>query len=393
MNMNFEQEYQKMRPYKDNEVPAAIKRILKEDSFNYVISYLYGEENKDKVLEHFKKIKTVTKFQSAFSHYAVREVVRKTSGGLTYSGLNKLDTNKAYLFIANHRDIVLDSAIMQILLVENNHKTSQITFGSNLMTSEFIIDLGKLNKMFTFYRGGSKIQMYRNALLHSKYIKKVITEENESIWIAQKDGRTKDGNDKTQTSLIKMLTMGKENPFTALKELNIIPVVISYEYEPCDTEKIQEKYISKTSVYKKQAEEDFENILKGIKNHKGRIHMHFGKPVTPIIDKCEKNNVGINELTNTIALEIDRQIYESYKLRPVNYIALDLLNNNSEYFNKVYNEQELNNFIEYVEHKISTIKGEKTEIKKIFLNLYANPVINNIKSKSLSLKSELTKRN
>jgi len=374
--MNFDKEYNIIRPYNNLEAPSVMKRILSDDNFKYMISYLYENRNVEKVLKELSSIQTVTDFQLKFSHYAVREVIRKTSDGLMHSGLDKLDNSKGYLFIANHRDIVLDSAIMQILLVENNHKTSQITFGSNLMTSEFIVDLGKMNKMFTFYRGGTRLQMYKNALLYSKYIQKVITEENESIWIAQRDGRTKDGNDKTQISLIKMLMMGKENPYEALKELNIVPVSISYEYEPCDIKKIQEQYISKTGVYKKQKGDDLDSVLKGITNYKGRINMVFGELLNPIIENAEINNVDINELADIVTKAIDKQIYKNYNVNPINFVAYDLVKNTNTYLNKEYNSIEKDKFIDYVNKNTSELIGNKEELKQMFYSMYAMPLKN-----------------
>jgi len=377
--MNFESEYNKMRPYRDNEVPAAIERIIDTAPFRQIVSYLYEGRNIDEVLKELSQIKTVLDFQLIFSHHAVREIVRKTSDGLTYSGLDKLDKDKGYFFIANHRDIVLDSAIMQILLVENDYQTSQITFGSNLMVNEFIVDLGKLNKMFNFYRGGSKIQMYRNAMLHSKYIQRVITEENESIWIAQRDGRTKNGNDKTQVSLIKMLTMGKDNPFTALKELNIVPVTISYEYEPCDARKVQEQYIiAQKGNYQKQKGEDMDSVLKGITNYKGRIHIAFGDLMTPVIEQCEQQNMEFNDFAETVATAIDKQVYRDYMLRPNNYIASDLLSNTTNYLNSHYDEKERNHFIKFVEQKITALQGDNNALKKRFYEMYAMPLINKL---------------
>ncbi len=369
-----------MRPYRDNEVPDALKRVLADERFRLIAAYLYGSDKVDDVYNRFKKIKTVTEFQSEFSHSAVREIVKKTSSGLTYSGLDKLSQNSSYLFIANHRDIVLDSAIMQILLVENGHKTSQITFGSNLMTDPFIIDMGKLNKMFNFYRGGrTRAEMYNNAMLHSLYIQKVITEEHESIWIAQKDGRTKDGNDKTQTSLIKMFTMGKKNPFLAVKELNIIPVTISYEYEPCDMYKVREGYISARKKYKKSKDEDLMSVLSGITNYKGRIHMAFGKSINSVIERCEKENSSLNVLASNVAFAIDKQIYLNYKLNSMNYIAYDILNKSERYKDKEYTVKDQKSFVDFIDAKVKSMQGNRMELLKMFYKIYANPVINKLK--------------
>ena len=172
--------------------------------------------------------------------------------------------------MANHRDIVLDAAILQYLLHKNGYKTSQITFSENLMMDQLLLDLGKLNKMFTFYRGGSKITQYRNAVINSAYINHVLKEQKESIWIAQRNGRTKNGDDRTQTGLIKMLAMGSEQVCDSLADLNIVPVTISYENEPCDILKVRELYLSRREKYVKSPNEDLMSIL-------GRNHRRQGQ--------------------------------------------------------------------------------------------------------------------
>ncbi|MEN8119829.1 MAG: acyltransferase [Bacteroidota bacterium] len=369
-------EFDKIRPFNDSEVPDAINKIINEEQFKDILSFLYRNKNIDEVIQMFKKIKTVSEFQSFFSHYAVREIIRQTSDGLSSSGINKLNNRKPYLFIANHRDIVLDSAIMQTLLVENKHKTSQITFGSNLMSGDLVVNIGKLNKMFTFYRGGTKIQMYKNALLHSGYIRHVLTSIKESIWIAQRDGRTKDGNDKTQIALIKMLTIGRKDFIPALKELNIVPVTISYEYEPCDAKKVQELYISRSGTYKKQPGEDLNSILKGIKGYKGNIHMTFGTPINSFLDEISEKNIAINELTERIINKIDNQTYENYTLWPGNYIAYDIFRKTNKYSNNKYNQEQKNKFLDYVNTKTSPLQGDKEVLKDMFIHMYAMPVIN-----------------
>jgi hypothetical protein len=373
--MDFLLEFDKMRPYNDNEVPEAIERILNDAQFRNILTILYSNKNIDEIIQEFKKINSVLGFQTLFSHYSVREIIRRTSDGLSFSGINNLDNKTPYLFISNHRDIVLDSAIMQALLFENSHKTSQITFGSNLMSSDFVITLGKLNKMFTFYRGGSKLQMYKNALLHSAYIRQVITKKRESIWIAQRDGRTKDGKDKTQVALIKMLLMGEKDLIPALKELNIVPVTISYEYEPCDAQKVQELYISKSEEYRKQPGEDLNSILKGIKDFKGKIHFSFGKPINCFLDDLKDAHISLNEFIDLIIKEIDNQIHNNYVIWPGNYIAYDIYKNTEFYLSIKYNKEEKNKFIDYVKSKISILEGDMKELERMFIRMYAMPVL------------------
>lgn len=375
--MDFYQEYNKMRPYNDSEVGDAIARLVKNKNIKDILSFLYPDRNAIELIGSFEKIKTVKEFQSFFSDYAVKEIIRRTSDGLTVSGIENLDSTKPYLFIANHRDIVLDSAIMQTVLIANHADTSQITFGDNLMSSNFIVDLGKLNKMFTFYRSGSKIQLYRNALLHANYIHHVITKEKQSVWIAQRDGRTKNGDDKTQIALIKMLTMGQTNAKTALMDLNIIPVVISYELEPCDAEKVNEVYQSQIGMYKKTEGEDLQSILNGIKGYKGRIHMAFGRPLNKAL---EENYTSIepcvNEISNFVICELDEQFHKNYALWPFNYIAADILLENEEFANHKYTTIQKLEFTKYMNSKIESLQGDKKILTKLFLSIYATPVFN-----------------
>jgi hypothetical protein len=373
---NFKDQFEVIRPYIDEEINPAIQRVISNPLFKGVVNYLYEGQNYDEVVERFRKIDTVEGFQKAFSDHAVKRTLEKTANGLTSAGADKLDTSKGYLFVANHRDIVLDSAIMQILLLQNGHHTSQITFGSNLMSSDFIVDLGKLNKMFTFYRGGSRIEQYQNAMLHSAYIKHTIKNKNESIWIAQRDGRTKNGDDRTQTGLLKMFSLGSKDICEALVDLNIVPLTISYEYEPCDVFKVKEAYFSEPGKYVKAPNEDFDSVMYGITKYKGKIHMEFGVPMNEFIRNLSKTPIDQNEKAFLIAQEIDRQIHLNYKLNGVNYIAYDLFNASNIYLNKKYIQDEVNQFENYIAQKLLMIDGDKVKLRDYFIKMYANPVVN-----------------
>jgi hypothetical protein len=380
-------DFEKLRPYNDNEVEAAVKRIVNNQTFREVLSFLYRDEPVEKVIERLLKMQTIYEFQRNFSQYAVEEVVRRTANVLTDSGIDGLSANRPYLFIANHRDIVLDSAILQTILFKYEHKTSEITFGSNLMESQLVIDLGKLNKMFTLYRGGSKLQMYKNAALHSSYIRHTIQQKKESIWIAQRDGRTKDGDDKTHLALIKMLVMGKKNLVNALSTLNIVPLSISYEFEPCDDLKVQETYISKREPYKKKPGEDMNSILQGITSYKGNIHIAFGRPLNNILESFHRLSVPDNEFIAMVADEIDNQLHKNFKLWPNNFIAYDLLNNAKQYENVEYTDEMKQAFEKYAEEKISNLAGEKNELRELFYTIYAKPVENMKKANKYELQN------
>lgn len=373
---SIKERFEIIRPYKDSEVKEAINRLTEDPRFIDVLRYLYEQDDVTELVSMFKKIETIDEFQIKFSGRAVQKIIDKTMSKFSFGGLDRLDPKQGYLFVANHRDIVLDSAIMQLVLVSNGHRTSQITFGSNLMSSQFVIDLGKINKMFTLYRGGTRIEQYNNALLHSAYIYDAVKEKGESVWIAQRDGRTKDGNDKTQTGLLKMFSLGSKDVCTRLKDLNIVPLTISYEYEPCALSKARELYIrDEKSDYVKHANEDLESVIHGIKGYKGRVHMEFGTPLNSYINELAQVEMDPNEKISKIAQEIDRQVYLNYKLNAVNYLAYDLLKDTSQ-FNEKYTADEVAKFENYIQQKIEKIEGDPKKLRGYFLNMYAHPVIN-----------------
>ncbi len=374
--MDLSDRFDEIRPYYDHEVKPAIERLLIHPRFEGLMSYLYGDGDKEDLLRQFRSIETVDQFQVFFSSHTVKTIIDKTSKGLSESGSKNLDPSRAYLFVANHRDIVLDAAIMQYLLYIGGHKTSQITFGENLMTEQILLDLGKLNKMFTFYRGGSRITQYRNARINSAYINYVLRKQKESIWIAQRNGRTKNGDDQTQPGLIKMLSMGGENICESLSYLNIVPVSISYEIEPCDIQKTRELYMGKREKYVKAPGEDLMSILAGITGDKGRIHYSFGTALNPLLEKLESQHLHNNEVIEKITTEINRQIHLGYKLWPNNYIAADLVEKGKR-FARHYTESEKAQFSEGVITKTRTLEGmDQEELTEIYLKIYANPVFN-----------------
>lgn len=374
--MEISEQFDEIRPYQDAEVNVAIKRLMKHPGFKGVLDYLFEGEDIQALNAKIRSINNVDQFQKFFSYPTVENIVRKTSDGLTYSGEEGLDPDKPYLFVANHRDIVLDAAIMQYLLAKHGYKTSQITFSENLMMDQLLMDMGKLNKMFTFFRGGSKISQYRNAMINSAYINYVLKQKKESIWIAQRNGRTKNGDDRTQTGLVKMLSLGSEQTCDSLADLNIVPVSISYEKEPCDIHKVRELYMDSREKYVKAPKEDLMSILSGITGDKGRIHFTFGKVMNPFLKGLKEEGLHDNEVIEKIAREIDRQIHMGYKLWPSSYIAADLLKG-KDHFKAYYNDDDLMEFKANMEAKIATLKGiNSEEASEIFLNIYANPTYN-----------------
>ena len=372
------QRFDDIRPFYDHEAHGVLQRLIKEPLFMKLVANLWPGMSLENVLSKAEKVNSAMGFQVEFMHPAIRTIVERSADGLTYNGFEKLDKDQSYLFIANHRDILLDSAILQILLVENGFNTSEITFGDNLMEKGFITDFGKLNRMFTVLREGTGRELYDISKKLSAYIRHTITDKKTSVWIAQRNGRAKDGNDQTQTGLLKMLNMSGSGTFTEkFSQLKIVPLTISYEYEPCDVLKIQELYLSSLlTKYIKSPGEDLNSIITGIVQQKGRIHLSVGTPIINELKELEKidnDNDKIKQLTTLV----DQQIYQDYKLWNVNYIASDISENSLQYANK-YTPSEKQNFIDYINNKISKMNGEQDVLFNLFIKMYANPVKNKV---------------
>lgn len=374
-SFNFED----LRPYYDSEAEEVMKRIANDDYYLKAINYIWPEMTSEEAIQKALRTKSPFEFQTNFMSEAIWRIVHKTSSGLTYQGIENLDRNKAYLFIANHRDILLDSAILQIILDKEEFETSEITFGSNLMDKGFITDFGRMNRMFTVKREGTVKELYDISQQLSAYIRHTIVDKNVSVWIAQRNGRTKDGNDLTQTGLLKMLNMsGSGNFKDSFSQLNIVPLSISFEYEPCDALKCQELYLSSLhSKYVKAPGEDLNSILTGIQQFKGKIHLSFGKPIQEELIEIEKAS-NENEKIKLLTALIDKQVYQNYKLFSTNYIAYDIMNK-TNVFESTYTIEERVKFEEYMKNCIDKLSGEKDVLTQVFLGIYANPVINKLK--------------
>ncbi len=370
--------FDEIRPYREpDEIAEAIQRILDDETFYGFAEQMFAGDTLQKMRSKLKEIKTVKEFQQEIIAKLVKKLIDETSQGFTITGLEDLDKNKSYLFISNHRDIIMDSALLCYGLLLNGMDTVEIAIGSNLLLREWITDLVKLNKSFVVKRGDVGVrEQLKNAKELSAYILDAITNRNENVWIAQREGRTKDGLDQTQRSLLKMLNLAKEKDTREhFKKLNIVPLSISYEYEPCDGLKTNELFHkSSKGEYKKTEKDDMMSMFIGLQQPKGHIHFSVGKPIDDeMIDSLEASSDA--EFIEQLGGLIDEHIITNYHLFPDNYIALDMLNNTTEYA-KFYTEEEKELFLKHMGKKLEKVGGTTELHKELFLKIYANPILN-----------------
>ncbi len=374
--MVTELNFDSIRPYKDEEIHEVFERLKNEANFLELIKFLYPQFSSEQFLHKLLNIKSVNEFQTEVIYPYVKEVLRTTTKGITATGLKDLDPNKHYLFISNHRDIVLDSAILNILMVENGFNTTEIAIGDNLLIYPWITDLVKLNKTFLVERNLPARQMMESSIRLSHYIRKTLAERNQSIWIAQREGRSKDGDDRTQVSLLKMINMsGNGTVIDNFVDINIVPVSISYEFDPCDYLKALEFQMKRDNPeYKKSEADDLKHMGAGLRGRKGRVHFGFGTPISKD-DLGQLADLSKNDQLQGIAELIDTQIHNNYKFFPGNFIADDLFTNHTRHTNK-YTEEDKSIFLDYLDEHLSRIDGDRDFLHSTLLEMYANPVKN-----------------
>ncbi len=362
-----------IRPYNDSEIPAAMQRIVADQYFPLVCDYLFPEKKQADIASTLLSCRSAEEFQLKFMHPAIYSLVDKTTDGLSVNGMDKLEKGKSYLFVSNHRDIVLDAAFLQILLVDAGLKTSEITFGANLMQGQLVIDFGRSNKMFRVERPNT-VSSARDFLLRSQYlsayIRYTITQKGESVWIAQRNGRTKDGLDATDQGIIKMFGMsGGEDRVQALAELNIVPLSISYEWEPCDILKALELYARQSGQpYIKKPGEDLNSILTGIRQPKGRVHMEVCDVLTAE-DILPFENMSTGGFNREVAAIIDSRIRSGYRIWPNSYIAKDILSGKRS--GEGYTPAQWDAFTARLEEQT---KEYPEGLRAVLLEIYANPL-------------------
>lgn len=372
------QKFDAIRPFYDSEINEGIRSSVNHPMMKALMNFTFPDTEDSVWKEQLLKTHSIRDFQCNFIYASVQKVLEKSSDGLTTSGFDKLEKNASYLYISNHRDIILDTSLLNACLFDNGLVMTASAIGDNLVKKSFLLTLSKLNRNFLVQRGLSPRELLQSSKLLSEYIAQLLLRENRSVWIAQREGRTKDGNDATHPGVLKMLAMGseEENLMDYFKKIKIVPVSISYEYDPTDALKMPQLMAeAKNEIYIKEKNEDFMTLLSGIMGQKKHIHIHVGDVLDKELDCIASEFDNANKQIQALAQVIDDSVLSSYKLWPTNYIAYDLLYKTNKY-SAFYTENEKSLFERRLEIRIDENNPVALEG---FLSMYANPVANKLK--------------
>ncbi len=371
-----ESKFDDIRPYNEEEIPAAMQRIAKSVPFPLVASYVYPDEPVESVRKRIASFTTVRQFQTETMRLVNQRVIENSITRFSCSGIERLSPDKSYLYVSNHRDIMLDSSLLQYFFVLKGFDTTEITFGTNLMMNQLVVDIGKSNKMFKVERPGGNIkEFYKKSLHLSEYIRHVIKEKHQSVWIAQRNGRTKNGIDATDQGVIKMFCLSEpSDKIKALADLNIVPVSVSYEWEPCDILKALELYESQYTKYTKKPGEDLNSILTGLLQPKGNVHFELCEPIS-VAELGAFERLTNNEYHKAVAKLLDRRINTAYRLYPNNYIAHDIRFGNTKY-QGLYTPEQRETFLKRMDKLERFDTCDLEQLRDIFLGIYSNPIDN-----------------
>jgi 1-acyl-sn-glycerol-3-phosphate acyltransferase len=372
------QKFDAIRPFYDSEINEALQDVINHPMMKALMNFSFPDVADEVWKEQLRKTHSIRDFQCNFIYHSVQKVLEKSSEGLTTSGFENLEPNTSYLFISNHRDILLDTTLLNAALFEHGLVMTASAIGDNLVKKFFLKILAKLNRNFLVQRGLTPREMLQSSKLLSEYIGHLLLHENRSVWIAQREGRTKDGNDATNPGVLKMLGMASDekNLMDYFKKIKIVPVSISYEYDPTDALKMPQLMAeANNEVYIKEKNEDFMTILSGALGQKKRIHIHIGKVLDTEIDTIIAENDNSNKQIVALAQVIDDAILSNYKLWPTNYIAYDIVNKTNTY-SHLYTENEKSIFERRLEMRID---HDNPIALEGFLAMYANPVVNKLK--------------
>lgn len=373
--------FDSIRHYHDHEVNEVLQQISKHPMIKALMGYTFPNKTEEQWMTALKEVKSIQQFQDDFAYYSIQRILEKSSNGLTTSGFDKLEKDTAYLYISNHRDILMDTSLLNVALKDNGLVMTASAIGDNLVQKSFLLALAKVNRNFLVKRGLPPRELLESSKLMSEYIQHLLFEENRSVWIAQREGRTKDGNDATHQGVLKMIGMASDEAdlMDYFKKVKIVPVSISYEYDPTDAMKMPQLLAkANDEVYVKDKNEDFINLYSGIIGQKRGIHIHVGEPLANELDTIKETVDKTNKQMQAVATEIDNIIIKNYFLWPTNYIAYDIMHGTNTFADK-YTEKERQLFERRLELRVDK---ENKIVVDGFLAMYANPVINQLKLKN-----------
>ncbi len=374
-------EFDDIRPYNDEELPKAVEELIADPAFVKAVNTVLPHVPFDLIAAKMRSCKTTNEFQRSLCYDALTNQADKTSGGITLDMSALPDPTLAFTYISNHRDITLDSGFLSLALMRIHLQGVEIAIGDNLLIHPWIKKFVRINKSFIVQRALTMRQMLESSERMSRYMHYAITEKKQSIWIAQREGRAKDSNDITQESVLKMIAMGGEGSIIeSLKEMNIVPLTISYEYDPCDYLKAQEFQLKRDNPeYKKTTQDDMKSMAMGIEGQKGKIHFQMSASLNDFLASLDPA-MPKTDLYATIAKEIDKCIHQNYRIYPGNYVAYDLLKGEDR-FASHYSSDEKTEFEEYVAGQLDKIDLPNKDVPYLYekiLTMYANPLINHL---------------
>lgn len=381
--MNIPEKFDDIRSYNPEELPQVYSRLIADGQFKAVVGKVFPQVPFEALAAKLMQCKTNLDFQVAFCYPFLKDLLAKASKGCDID-ISAIDTNSRYTFVSNHRDIVLDSALLDVMLIEAGFKTTcEIAIGDNLLAAPWIEDLVRVNKSFIVKRSAGIREMLTNSRTMAEYMNLVINEKHDNIWIAQREGRAKDSNDRTQESIIKMMAMGGSGSITErLQQLHIVPVAISYEYDPCDWLKAQEFQLKRdVEGWKKTKADDVLSMQTGIMGYKGRIHYHCAPCIDSFLASIPEDTPK-GDIFRIIAEHIDRGIHANYRLYPNNYIAIDMLECGQR-MAEHYTAEDKATFEKYLAAqlaKISIPNKDEAFLTERMLTMYANPALNKLKT-------------
>lgn len=380
--MKIPEKYDSIRPYEPEELPEVYGRLIADEQFKAVVGKIFPQVPFEALAAKLMQCKTNLEFQIAFCYPFLKDLLSKASKGCDID-ISAIDISRRYTFVSNHRDIVLDSALLDVMLIDSGFKTTcEIAIGDNLLAAPWIEDIVRVNKSFIVKRSAGIREMLVNSRTMAEYMHIVINEKHDNIWIAQREGRAKDSDDRTQESIIKMMAMGGEGSVTErLQQLHIVPVAISYEYDPCDWLKAQEFQLKRdVEGWKKTKADDVLSMQTGIMGYKGRIHYHCAPCIDDFLASIPEDTPK-TDIFRIIAEHIDKGIHANYRLFPNNYIAVDILEGGNR-MAEHYTPEDKATFEKYLAvqlGKISIPNKDEAFLKECMLKMYANPAVNQLK--------------